>query len=223
MRITALLFLLFSINTLQAQLDSLRQSKDSNQISFEEVNVALSLSSHCVNGKSTLTWEVQAQDSLHFPKKLKLFYRELNDTMVEEFLSLDSQTIYVKGHVTLEEPGLYLLDFLDSVRKVHYSSNELFLDVCTQFQLPDVFYYTPGKLYEPSQINHIAKIELVIFSSAGDQVFYTKNPKVQWDGRNQASGALCAPGTYFYNCDVYEDLQQGQVKRSITGIIQLTY
>lgn len=223
MRITALLFLLFSVAGLHAQSDSSQRAKDSTKIVFEEVNVALSLSSQCVNGKSTIAWEVQAQDSLHFPKNLKLYFRELNDSVLSLFQRLDSQAIYGKRQLSLEQPGIYFLDYVDSARRVHFSSNEIFLEVCTQFQLPDVFYYEPGKLYEPSQINHIAKIELVIFSSGGDQVFFTKNPKVQWDGRNQSNGALCPPGTYFYNCDVYEDLQQGQVKRSITGIIQLSY
>lgn len=223
MKIPALLLLFFSTVSLFAQSDTTLRQKDTVRIAWEEVNIVLELKSHCVNGTSTLGWELQAQDSLHYTKKLSLFYRNLNDSLLQKIKNLDSNSIYVKNQLNVSEPGIYLIDYMDSAKKLHFSSNEVFLEVCTQFQLPDVFYYVPGKLYEPTQINHIAKIELVIFNSAGEQVFFTKNPKVQWDGRNQVNGALCAPGTYFYNCDVYEDLQQGQVKRNITGIIQLSY
>ncbi|TNE81527.1 MAG: hypothetical protein EP332_03805 [Bacteroidetes bacterium] len=223
MRILALLLFFSSVFSLQAQSDTTASAADTTVLVLEEVNVLLEVTQHCVNGKNTLSWEVQANDSLHFTQKLGLYYRHLNDSLLQKIESLDSLRIYVNNQIELVEPGIYLIDYVDSANKLHFSSNEVFLEVCTQFQLPDVFNYAPGKFYEPSQINHIAKIELVIFNSGGEQVFFTKNPKVLWDGRNQNNGALCSPGTYFYNCDVYEDLQQGQVKRNVTGIIQLNY
>src|SRR5690606_38513480 len=97
------------------------------------------------------------------------------------------------------------------------------LDLCARYQLPDRFVYGSVKLFTPTYNQNIEKVEMVIFNSLGEEVFFTTNPEIRWDARNANTGNQCAPGSYFYNCEVYERTSQGVIKRNMTGIIELVY
>lgn len=188
---------------------------------LRELSVGIKFVTQCENGESSILWDLSHLDSAQTPYKLNLKYRAYADSIASTVIHLDSAKLAKRSPVKLPKPGSYFLESVDSSRKLFFISNELFLDVCTKYQLPDVFQMSTTKYFQPTQNAHISKVEMVIFNSVGDQVFFTKDPKILWDGRNQSTGLACEPGTYFYNCDIYEDLNKGTVKRNLTGIIQL--
>ncbi len=191
---------------------------------FKSVNIPFETLVECDGKLSTLGWNLQGLDSLEAPYSFYLF-RLKNKTdsipvLVHEF---DSGYLAVHSDYQVKRSGYYYLEAIDSSRSLHYLSPKIFVDFCNEYQLPEKFKYAPDKTYTPVSNLNIEKVEMVIFNSSGDQVFYTEDPAINWDGRNQETGTLCPPGTYFYNCDVFENKRGGLVKKNITGIIQLTH
>ena len=60
-----------------------------------------------------------------------------------------------------------------------------------------------------------------IFDRWGKEVFETRDPDINWDGKDRTTHQLCSDGTYFYICDVFEITLAGIVKRNLRGSVTL--
>jgi hypothetical protein len=197
-----------------------------------EIVIPFSIDIYCENAKTSFQWDLNGLDSFTRPHRLHLNLfssgieeGEENDStrkIIRQEL-LDSSYLSQLSDIWVSQPGYYMLDFLDTVKNIRYLSKEIKLDICSQYMLADHFHYAPGKLYRPIKNTNIEKIDLVIFNTLGNEVFETRNPEILWDGRDQNTGLLCPQGSYFFNCDVYEQKNGKIVKRNITGIVDLTY
>lgn len=226
MKRIGLLFLLFSFlgGIARAQNEKPEVVADS-QGKFRRMAVPLEVKISCEGQKHLITWDLSLLDSTLLPSHLLLrgYRYEDTDRIFYTDRLLDSTALYEEGELWLSVPGHYFLEGVDSSDKIAYSSAEVVLEVCAIFQLPSTFTLGEGKYYRPSFNQNIERIELVIFDSQGLEVFSTRDPDFRWDGRNAIDGELCKPGTYFYNCDVYELKGQKTVKRNMTGMIELGY
>ncbi|MEI7802764.1 MAG: gliding motility-associated C-terminal domain-containing protein, partial [Bacteroidota bacterium] len=123
--------------------------------------------------------------------------------------------------------GCYYITGTDSNYNEGTKSNLLCVDVCPHYELPNVF--TPNgdeqnDVFHPfPPVKYIDKIDIKIFDNWGVLVFETSDPNINWDGINIQNGKMCADGTYYYVCDVYEQSLAGSVKRSkpLSGFIHL--
>ncbi len=127
--------------------------------------------------------------------------------------------------------GCYYVTAIDSV-EVNGGNNEsrksniVCIDNCPYYELPNVF--TPNSdgmndTYTPFiPYRFVTKVDIRIFNRWGAQLYQTSDPMVKWDGHDQ-NGSEVAEGVYFYECTVYEQRLEGEVKREkpLSGFIQL--
>ncbi len=194
---------------------------------FREVSIGLDILEACVDQRYRIAWDFSSLDSLSQPDTLLLKgYRYDEGETEKSFyrsVGFDSADLHENGEYWLVSPGYYWLEGYDSSRMIHFTSNEIRIDLCALFQLPEQFVLNSGKSLQPVYSQNIDKIELVIFNSQGDEVYFTKDPHFKWDGRNTKSGSPCGPGSYFYHCDIWERKGDRIEKRNITGIIEFTF
>ena len=121
--------------------------------------------------------------------------------------------------------GCYALTAVDSFQNESAFSNEICVDNCPRYELPNTF--TPNgngqnDVFIPYPFCFIDHIELKIFNRWGEIVFESMDPNINWDGKNK-NGQDLPPGTYYYICKVFEDRVNGIIERSepLSGYIDL--
>lgn len=121
--------------------------------------------------------------------------------------------------------GCYAITAIDSFANESVFSNEICVDNCPRYELPNTF--TPNgdgdnDIFVPYPYCFIDRIEIKIFNRWGELVFQSIDPNINWDGKNQA-GAELPVGTYYYTCRVFEDRVNGIIEREdvLSGYIDL--
>lgn len=121
--------------------------------------------------------------------------------------------------------GCYKVTAVDSVGLENTTSNEICVDYCPRYELPNIF--TPNgdginDLFVPfPDYRYVDSIELVIFNRWGAKVFETTDPDILWDGVNQTTSQKVKEGVFFYNCIVYERSLEGLKPRTIRGTVNV--
>jgi len=121
--------------------------------------------------------------------------------------------------------GCYAVTAFDFLGNESPAADTLCVDNCPAYQLPNAF--TPNEdgtndLFTPSQACFIAEIDFKVFNRWGQLVFQTKDPAINWDGRN-FNGQSLPDGTYYYVCRVFEQRLEGarEFSAPLSGYIQL--
>ena len=122
--------------------------------------------------------------------------------------------------------GCYYVTAVDTAGNQSAGSNIVCLDVCGEYDLPNVF--TPNgdninevfKSYNPGGIT---KVDMRIYNRYGKLVFKTEDPDINWDGRDIDSKRFVATGVYIYTCEVYEERLTGSYTYPMTGFIHVFY
>ncbi len=102
--------------------------------------------------------------------------------------------------------GCYMVTAIDSVGNESEYSNQVCIDNCPQYWLPNVF--TPNgdganDLFVPlPPIKFVDSIELEIYNRWGQVIFKTTDPMINWDGIHMESGEAVPEGVYYYLCKV---------------------
>lgn len=141
-------------------------------------------------------------------------------------------SLHSAGDTTYAHTGLYTIAgcyavvAIDSIGNVSNYSNVVCLDItsCAIYELPNVF--TPNgdgfnDLFIPFPYDFVESVDMLIFNRWGGKVFSTKDPDINWDGKNQFTKLDCSTGVYYFVCDVYERRLEGIVMRTITGWVHL--
>lgn len=227
-------FILLSISLLlasyaSAQLDSSKLILVNNDTLDESptiIPIELKVLNACENLEYELGWRIKLPDSIK-PNKLLLIGARFDPEDYRKnlvyFAILDSARLYQEKKIKVNPPGYFILEAEDTIKKVKYISNEVYIEQCSQFQLPERFLFENGSTFKATRNVQISKIDLVIFNQKGDEVFKTKDPNFAWDLRHMQTWDLCPPGNYFYHCDVFEIKDGVSQKRNITGIIEIVY
>ena len=137
--------------------------------------------------------------------------------------NIDSIYFFYKNLNTIA--GCYVVTATDSFGNESQISNQLCIDNCPEYELPNVF--SPNNdnvndFFIPIKNKHIESIELKIFSRWGKLVFISNDKDINWNGTKSGSQKNCADGVYFYVCKVntirLEGIQSYQLKGTISII-----
>jgi gliding motility-associated-like protein len=121
--------------------------------------------------------------------------------------------------------GCYAVTAFDFLGNESPIGDTLCVDNCPAYQLPNAF--TPNEdgtndRFTPTQACFIAEIDFKVFNRWGQLVFQTKDPAINWDGRN-LNGQLLPDGAYYYVCRIFEQRLEGarEFNAPLSGYIQL--
>ncbi len=120
--------------------------------------------------------------------------------------------------------GCYIVTAIDSFYNESARTNKTCVDVCTYYELPNVF--TPdgnsqNDYFRPGPYQFVEKVDIKIFNRWGKLVYQTDNPDIMWDGKDIDSKKMVTDGVYYYICDVYERRLTGIEPRTIAGFIHV--
>ncbi|MFN4084008.1 MAG: gliding motility-associated C-terminal domain-containing protein [Bacteroidia bacterium] len=160
--------------------------------------------------------------------KFKVYWKKSpkNDwVLLDSLLFGSNKYIDNREQIKFSFAGCYAVTAVDSFGNESFFNNQICVDNCPQYGLPNVF--TPNNtdnknsVFKPFPYRFIDKIDMVIYTRWGQEVFKTNDTDINWDGTDQKSGNDCAEGVYYYICEVYESYIDGTRKRTIRGTITL--
>jgi gliding motility-associated-like protein len=190
----------------------------------------LNATAFCDPKNTLLTWQYIGDTTcasdiggfkLYFSKQLTHDYTLIKDIQNKKQRSyLDS-----RSEMAYSLAGCYVITAVDTFNNESRFSNEVCVDNCPEYMLPNVF--TPNNdgindtLVPLSGARFIDKVNLTIYNRWGEEVFKTNNPSILWDGKDQEKQKDCTNGVYFYNCEIFEIYLTGTKVRSISGTITI--
>lgn len=186
----------------------------------------LTVTSDCEAGISYLNWIFPDDDCAADAVDLAItFTSPYYDGPITIRLP-DSSTGFTDNRNLLQfsMAGCYTVTVTDSFGNTSIKSNEICVENCPEYELPNVF--TPNDdnfndLFTPFPYRHIQKVECRILSRWGQEVFYTENPDIEWNGRLKGTGVELPEGTYFYSCRIHQMFLEGVKVREVTGTVTL--
>ena len=132
-------------------------------------------------------------------------------------------------HIGLDDvAGCYYIRAYDMDGNLSVPSDTVCIDydACPIYELPNVF--TPNgdgynDVFRPIHVRKAAidHFTIHIFNRWGNIVFETSQPMIEWDGRDRHSRLPCAPGTYFYVCQITYTGLTGQKELRLQGSIAI--
>jgi gliding motility-associated-like protein len=181
-----------------------------------------------------LTWTLKNDDCSKDIASYKIYYAENATTNFRLIATIDSRndTFFTHQPNAFSLAGCYYVTSIDSTDAPNSGGNEslpsniVCVDNCPQYDLPNVF--TPNgdganELFVPFKPYYfIEKIDFRVFNRWGEELFYTNDPEIRWNGKSK-TGQTVAEDVYFYTCEIYEKRLNGIVKREkpLAGYIHL--
>ena len=120
--------------------------------------------------------------------------------------------------------GCYVVTATDSFGNESIISNQICIDNCPEYELPNVF--SPNNdnvndFFVPIKNKHIESVNMKIYNRWGQMVFETNNAAINWNGEKRGEKADCSEAVYFYVCIVNKLTLNGIVSYQIRGTVSL--
>ncbi len=192
--------------------------------------LTLEVESDCKTFYNTLFWKVN--DDINQLSKYKIYSAPdpaSSYTLLDSVMNHDTLTY---RHYSGETPsGCYKVTAVDSNLNESAFSNFVCVDICSYYELPNVFTPNGDGMNDtfiplpPAEVidNYIDHIELSIYSRWGNQVFETTDPHINWDAKSSQTDKKVTSGVYYYVCEVYEKRISGVEHRTLTGFVHVLY
>ncbi|MFN3529972.1 MAG: gliding motility-associated C-terminal domain-containing protein [Bacteroidia bacterium] len=185
----------------------------------------LSVISDCDLFKNELSW-VQQQFCAEDLLKWRVYFRPDNQSAYTllDSLPASADKNYLHDNLTLSVAGCYVLTAVDSSLNESDFSNEVCVDNCNLYELPNVF--TPNgdginDLFGPLPgWRFVESIDIIILNRWGQEVFRTVDPQINWDGKNRIGQDL-ESGTYYYRIKINFRTLEGTKQVDRSGVVSL--
>lgn len=188
------------------------------------ITPTVDLSADCPDGRLEVSWTDVGKVSddvsfytLLYKPSIDAEYSELGRTNAGETLK------YVNDQAN-SFAGCYAVSATDINGNTSAVSEEFCVDICPEFDLPNVF--SPNNdgindFFQAVRVRQVKQIELNVVDRWGNHVYHTTDPNFKWNGVNRITGKALSEGTFFFVCDVFEPRLKGTVIRTIKGSVQL--
>ncbi len=188
----------------------------------------LNVTSQCDSFVNVLTWTNPNRTCSNDVVRYNVYYsRDISeppDSLTSTFAAADTFFYHRITEGTMLS-GCYTVEAVDSFENKSPMSNQICVDECIMYELPNVF--TPNgdginDLYLSTNLNGvIQKVDMKIFNRWGQLVYETDDPDISWDGSYRKTSTRVPTGVYYYICDVFEPRISGTVVRALVGFIHL--
>jgi len=178
--------------------------------------------------KNILTWNNPNNTCADDVSGYRIYFKATDDATYQllDTIQSASDTVYVHDNL-LSLAGCYVLTAIDSFGNESIYSNEVCLDNCPNYVLPNVF--TPNADGSNDDFHpflpyyFVDHIDIKIFDRWGVLVFESTDPAIHWNGKRFNTGKDLNDGVYYYVCDVYEIRLNGihPLSQPLNGYIHL--
>jgi gliding motility-associated-like protein len=188
----------------------------------------LNVVSRCDSFMNVLTWTNPNRTCSNDVVRYNIYFsRDISaspDSIASTFSAADTFYYHrITGGSLLA--GCYTVEAVDSFENKSPRSNQMCVDDCIMFELPNVFSPNDDGINDKFVSNNlndvIQKVDMKIFNRWGQLVYETADPGINWDGSYKKTGTKVPTGVYYYICDVYEPRISGTEIRALVGFIHL--
>jgi gliding motility-associated-like protein len=189
----------------------------------------LTIVTKCKESANILSWSKPAADSCNNDiSKYYIYYTPVKgEPKLIDSVMNPHDTVYMhKPPQTIV--GCYGIVAVDSAGNRSRMSDIICIDISEGseclYHLPNFF--SPNNdewnnYFTPFEYTSVSAVDMKIFDRWGKEVFETKDPDINWDGKDKTTNQPCSDGTYFYICDVYEITLTGTIKRNLRGSVTI--
>jgi gliding motility-associated-like protein len=193
----------------------------------------LSVVSWCDSLENILTWTNPNNYCADDVARYKIYFTARIGGDIDSIAGTKPATDTVYHHELAEVMqlgGCYYVTAVDSSGNESELSNMACTDICSYFELPNVFSPNGDGINDkfvakvPEELIDYIKVEIKIFNRWGQLVFKSNdNPFIEWDGKHMKTKNTVSSGVYYYICDVYEPriIAEGLQVRNIVGFIHV--
>ena len=185
----------------------------------------ISVSPDCDRFMNTVNWiqeEFCALDLLRW----RIYYRQNLLSPYQLIDSVAANQPLLFEHLNLQNSlaGCYKLSSVDTSLNESASSNEVCVDNCNLYELPNIF--TPNgdgfnDFFGPFPgWRFVDGIDLIVLNRWGQEVFRTKDPEIRWNGKNQLGDDL-ESATYYYRVKINFSTLEGITRVDRSGVVGL--
>jgi len=154
-----------------------------------------------------------------------IYYRPFSEGEMTVIKKIDGDQNTTHLFADLESvAGCYAVTAIDSFNNESPMSDTICVDNCPVYELPNII--TPGGDGQNDTFiphygwRYVKEVEMHIYNRWGEEVYFTTNPALGWDGTTK-TGDLLPNGTYFYVCTVFEIRLEGIIERNLKGTVTL--
>jgi gliding motility-associated-like protein len=188
----------------------------------------LTVASVCDSMINKLQWTNPNHTCADDVVKYIVYFKNTLAGTLEPIATIDNVNDTTFRHTLTESlAGCYAVAAVDSFDNKSLLTNEVCIDSCRGYTLPNVF--TPNEdgtndvYVSTNPGNLVKKVDMKIFNRWGNLIFKTSDPGINWDGKEMSSKKLVSPGVYYYFCDVYEPRLTGTTVSNMVGFIHIFY
>ena len=174
---------------------------------------------------NNLTWTFSGCSDESDITDFNIYFAEFENSSFELISTLSGVERSFSHSPNAGIAGCYVITSSDAVGNESNFSNQICLDNCPLYELPNTF--TPNAdgandIFTPRINRFIAMIDMEVYNKWGQVVFETSNPSIDWDGTNM-NGKELAEGSYYYTARIFESRLTGnfEQERVRTGYINL--
>lgn len=185
----------------------------------------LIVQSNCLQYRNQLFWTNPNNSCSDDVVGYNVYYKPDINTAFSLLATVNDATDTVLLQASLQSvAGCYVVTAVDTFGNESIYSNEVCVENCPVYNLPNVF--SPdgdgvNDLYQSFPYRYVQDVSMKIYDRWGVLVFETSDPDILWNGRALSTGELCSDGVYYYICIVNEVRLQGIVPRELRGFIHL--
>ena len=191
----------------------------------------VSITPNCETLTNEISWSNPNNSCADDVVAYQLFYAPKKDG---EFVEIQTFNFDTDTTFTFQDSnsiaGCFFVRSSDSViyNNQSNSSDTVCVDNCDPiYALPNVF--TPNldgtnELYTALlPFKFISRVEFHALNRWGDEVYYTEDPNINWNGFDQTKGELLTEGVYFYACKVFVIRLEGEESFDLHGFMHLIH
>lgn len=174
-----------------------------------------------IDGEAPECEERVGSYNIYFTREPGGIYEEIASVSADEPMTFTDRRPELQSSVA----GCYRITTVNDYGYESEMSNEVCVDNCPEYELPNVFSPTGDKIndiYHPLEgYRFIDEVDFKVFNRWGRIVFETSDPSINWDGTHQDTGEPLEAGTYYYKARVYKKFLDGTETKEIDGTINL--